>query len=236
MKRTVVMLSIVLMASSVYAWTFNATDDFNATWTSEPLPNPAMNPNGPWTYKGLNAAGAEINLVPQGGFPWSGQNGWGTGRTDVGFYGIFRAGWPIEPTKVLDVGITGHTPSLPEAGDIIDFVVPAFQNAGSNGVSISAILQVYAGDAARAQQIRVNGQRIVIAPADNLEYTGNVSLLANPGDVLRFLIGATTDMGGNGVGTFASFDFDITEAVVVPEPMTMALLGLGSLIALRKRS
>ena len=225
MKRTMLILAIALMASSVAsAWTYNAGDAMEASYVfvSEP-PVATYNPSGQFTY--LNAAGAL--LIPTGGVPASGQPGWvDPANTGAPQYGLFWnrgwAGWDATTSPIV-----GHGPSR------VQFLVPAFENAGSDGVVIDAQLtQLW--EAARQVQLLINGQVVVIATAEQTTPNyGSLTLFATAGDIIEITIDRFGP-DGNDTDTFAGWDVTLTETVV-PEPMTMALLGLGSLVALRKR-
>jgi hypothetical protein len=224
MKRTMLIVAIALMVGSVYgAWSYSSGQAIADSYGDGPPPTlPTLNPNGQFMF----VDGAGGLLIP-GTDGWNGQVGW---IADDGAGGGFYA-------QVLNPGLWGTTlPIMGHSPARQLFIVPAFEDAGSDGVLLEGFLE-QPWEVTRLQQITVNGQIVatVASPGDasGPMGTGSLYLPCAPGDFLDIQIGPAIGHPDQ-ASTWTAWDLQITE-VTIPEPMTMALLGLGSLVALRKR-
>jgi hypothetical protein len=90
-------------------------------------------------------------------------------------------------------------------------------------------------ETARQCQLLINGVPFVTAVPGSADVTYATTFIpATAGDIIEITVGGDGPLG-NGVTTFTGWDLTITEVACVPEPLTMVLLGVGSVMALRRR-
>lgn len=204
---------------------------------------PTSNPFGAnleWTF--LPPPGKSLASVP-GGIPASGQAGWcqsddGTSCNGDATWSYFSTPW--QPGVTIEPGLTGHGPQE------VLWTAPANINEG--GVAISgSIEQLF--ETARRMRLSVfkNGSATAAFTVDALPPIvngvllqkvnfGPLDVLVSSGDTLLFRMDGSGE-GGNGIPTFVAWDLSLSEAVVVPEPMTIALLlaGLAAIGLVKRR-
>lgn len=191
-------ITVYVFVGTVAAESWNATDDFMASWADPGDLYPSYNPNYPWFY--LDGAGNL--LIPDGPFLWSGQTGWGTGSRDDDFYKLFRPG-----LEGHDAGITGHGPSW------IRFVVPA--GISRTTLYISGVIQQADWEPSRAMQMKINGTAVVTATPDYLHHTFDDFLIhdVSTGDVVEIKLDGS---GPDPTPTFSAWDVTIRTANARP--------------------
>jgi len=187
-------ITVCVFVGTVAADSWNATDDFMASWADPGDLFPSYNPNYPWVY----FDGAGNLLIPDGPFLWSDQTGWGTGSVNNDFYKLFRPGW-----EGHDAGITGHGPSW------VRFVVPAGISHAT--LNVSGVIQQADWEPSRAMQMEINGTAVVTATPDYLHHTFDDFLIhdVSTGDVVEIKLDGS---GPDPTPTFSAWDVTIRTA------------------------
>lgn len=201
---------------------------------------PVGNPFGDWALLGPGGSPSELIAVA-GGLPASGQPGWCEGSagacTTPAPYTYFGTAW--QPGITIDPRVVGH------ANMSALWTAPA--NIDEGGVSITGSIEqlfeptrvlrlsVYKNGSASpsyfidSQPPTVNGvilNRVDFGPAE---------IAVSPGDTLNFVVDGSGE-GGEGIPTFAAWDVTLTEARVVPEPATVCMLILATMLLGGNRS
>lgn len=235
MKKSVVLalvVSLVLTGLAAADWDFNA--DFSAVGT---------NPNGDWTY-GMIPDFTEITLgysvttldTSMNVGPDSQNNWWTMTGADYLIPAVYHNYAYLPDLYANPVGMTAlHSGCIPGGSEywyagVARLTVPA--DFDQPAVTINGTF--FAGNiGATSNLVVLNGSSpagsVLLSDYNTygdtlIDLTVNVS----PGDTIDFIVGTAGDW---------SSDTTPLEAVIVaiPEPVTIMLLGLGSLSLLRKR-
>ncbi|MEX2172111.1 MAG: PEP-CTERM sorting domain-containing protein [Pirellulales bacterium] len=236
LRRVGLVAAVVFIANPVLAqldYSASLGADFRANVGGVVGGQPTSNPFGAnleWTF--LPPAGKSLASVP-GGIPASGQAGWcqsddGTSCNGDPTWSYFSTPW--QPGVTIEPGLTGHGPQ--------ELLWTAPANINEGGVAISgSIEQLF--ETARRMRLSVfkNGNATAAFTVDALPpfvngvllqrvNFGPLDVFVGAGDTLLFRMDGSGE-GGNGVPTFVAWDLSLREAVVVPEPTTIALLLTG---------
>ena len=207
------LLSLVVLARSGVAQSYNAAGDFSAI----------NNPNSPWSYGWSYGVGSAFNLDPVNTNSWfgSGLSGWlgspgnNDGRPFILFNGtanpITIQNTTYQPGQLAEEG--GETNQV----SIIRWTAP-FSGTFTIAATFSGLSSH--GDSSDVH-VLLNGISIfnanVIGSPSPQSYSNTRNLVAS--DIIDFVVGN----GGNG----ALEDTTGLSASIVPEPGTLGLVGIG---------
>ncbi len=212
-SRSILIGALGLAPALTLAQVWDLKQDFSTT----------QNPNGAWQYGKYNASGVfSANVAGN-------------------FLGL-ATGWVGDDQDRPFVGRVDNAFNGVSVGDImfhVDYPTAANPYAGTRWTSpISGNIDVtatfYAGDSASVSEfVSINDVSFIGQSIDQAgDWTITFSQNVVAGDYLDFFIGP--DSGGSTSFTSTPVDIHITSSTV-PEPASMAALGLGALSLIRRR-
>jgi hypothetical protein len=222
MKRVLTVLVLLGLVGNVCAsW------DLKADWSN------TANPNSPWSYGG--GSGGVFSLLPTQYDNWvglTGQTAWAPSSNDIP--GWCKSVGDLFSGGILTGDVFGHIPAMirwtsPVAGTIT--VTGTTWRPRSNGGGPQQMTVLENGDWGNNTPAQIHPYVVTFPENDRahaVPFTQTFDVVV--GQNVQFLV----DRGpGSNYGDFVALDARIT---LIPEPMTLSLLGLGSLALLRRRS
>jgi PEP-CTERM motif len=206
------LLSLVVITRPSAAQSYNAAADFST----------GSNPNGAWSYGSSISLGSAFipSSIPTNGYVAVGLDGWLGSATGSGVPYVLHNGTAHNITNNFSVYQPGQL--LQQPGGLGQYSIVRWTAPFSGTFSINATFSGLSllGDSADVH-ILLDGISIfnftVIGSPSPASYSGSGSLTA--GDRIDFVVGDA----GNG----ANEDNTALSATIVPEPATLALVGMG---------
>jgi hypothetical protein len=215
MKRALWTALGLVGAASAFGQTWNAGADFSTT----------SNPNGNWSYGYKDSA-------PSGTFSLS---------TTAGNFVGYGDGWsPTGVSRPFVGKLTNQFGTAPAGSIFFHTGIPGQESqiAVLRWTSVTPMIldmtgKFYSGDSGRTDDyVRVtSGQNLFTSLDTATDQSFTAHAILGAGESIDFMVGTGTD-GANSDLT----PFEVTiSGTPVPEPASMAVLGLGALALLRKR-
>ena len=251
MKKLVILLIVSLCWTGV---ALGQTYDYNADFKADPCN--IVNPDGVWSYGYMDAGNTTFTLhsipMPETSGPWAGEprlSSWHSGAnpdthgnnsintsSDEIYYNLWPGGmyWAPNGCNLMSPDATNptfHAVARFTAPEPDTFVINAsFKNSLVQGLPGDVYVLVNGLEVDSAQISGFGFASVELgkeAPDPGSIHDYAASILLDTGDTVDFVVGR-----GDDLHAYHQVGFN---AVIVPEPITLSLLGLGGLALIRRR-